>query len=543
LNIIEQSHILSVSALIFLPTILALIIGSPWFPNDSKIIRRTAQWFGWLFLIYTLLFLVAFDPNSGLQFVDEWRWPVSNLEWISPLGINYIVGLDGLSLPLVILTAFINLMALHASKDHIIKRHKLYYSMVLILTTAIIGVFCAQDLFLFFLFWELELIPMYFLIAIWGTGRAQYSAIKFVLYTLTGSVFMLAAILLIYVVHFNHTGNLTFDMQVLGQYAAYPLMIQVLAFTGFLIGFSVKLPVVPLHTWLPDAHVDAPTPISMILAGVLLKMGAYGLIRFNVGFLPEALKIFAPILALLAVINILYAGMVALSQTDMKKLVAYSSVSHMGIVLLGIAALNSPGLNGAMFQMLAHGFISAGLFMLVGTIYIRTHTRNMEKLGGLAHQLPVLSGYFILIALAGLGLPLLVAFAAETLVFYGAFISTSFNTFPLFGLQLPLSIQFFAILGILGIIITAIYMLVLIEKVLFGPMFEKWKELSDTSMSYAKYQEIVVLSLLSLAIIAFGIYPRLITYTFEPTLTDMIQAKTKMVTAIPNNLVTGVNQW
>lgn len=537
---IGQLHILSVSLLIFLPVIFGLIIAGPWFPDDNIAIRRTAQWFGWILLIYSLLFLVVFDPSLGLQFVEEWKWPGTQYSWISTLGINYIVGLDGLSIPLVLLTTFITVMALHASKENITKRHKLYYSMIFFLTTAILGVFCAQDMFLFFLFWEFELIPMYFLIAIWGTGRAQYSAIKFVLYTLTGSVFMLAAILLLYFSYYKQTGIMTFDMQLLGQHTGYPLILQLLAFVGLFIGFSVKLPTVPLHTWLPDAHVDAPTPVSMILAGVLLKMGAYGLIRFNVGFLPDALAICAPYIALFAVINILYGAMVALTQEDMKKLVAYSSVSHMGIVLLGIAAMNPAGLTGAMFQMLAHGVISAGLFMLVGTVYIRTHTRLIEKLGGLGNQIPVISGYFMLIGLAGLGLPLLVGFAAESLVFYGAFTSNSFSHFPLLGLNLPLSIQFFTILAILGIIITAAYILWMLERVFFGPMFEKWKDISDASLSFAKYQEVLVLSLLSLTIVVFGCFPQLITYSFEPTLTKLIKDKMHVATVIPKSSQIGV---
>lgn len=525
--------ILSLSILIFAPTIFALIIASPWFPNDNNVIRRTSQWFAWILFIYSLLFLFAFNPDSGLQFIEELRWPETHSSWISSLGISYIVGLDGLSMPLVILTTFINLLAVLASKNNITKRHKFYYSMVFFLTTAILGVFCAQDLFLFFLFWEFELIPMYFLISVWGTGRAQYSAIKFVLYTLTGSVFMLAAILTVYFSYYSQTKILTFNMMELGHYANYPLMVQIFAFIGFFIGFSVKLPTVPLHTWLPDAHVDAPTPISMILAGVLLKMGAYGLLRFNVSFLPEALKIFAPLIALFAVINIIYAAMVAFQQEDMKKLVAYSSVSHMGIVLLGIAAMNPAGLTGAMFQMIAHGLISAGLFMLVGTIYLRTHTRIIEKLGGLASQLPVISGYFLLIALAGLGLPLLIGFAAETLVFYGAFNSNSFDFISLLGADWPISIKTFAVIGIIGIILTAAYILWLIKRVLFGPMFENWKTLSDTSLSYDNYQEILILTLLTLSIVVFGCYPYMATKVFEPTLTKIIQSNSSFVAVIP----------
>ena len=516
---------LSLSLLIFAPAIFGLIIAGPWFPDDHKVIRRTAKFFAWALFIYSLFFLIQFDPNAGLQFVEEWKWPGTQYSWIQTLGINYIVSLDGLSLPLVLLTTFITLMAVYASKDNINKRPKLYYSMVLILTTAILGVFCAQDLFLFFLFWELELIPMYLLIAIWGSGRAQYSAIKFVLYTLVGSVFILAAILLLYFSYYQETGILTFDMMKLfGENASYAINIQLIAFIGLFLGFCVKLPAVPFHTWLPDAHVDAPTPISMILAGVLLKMGAYGLLRFNVQFLSEALAIMAPYVALFAIISILYGAMVALSQEDMKKLVAYSSVSHMGIVLLGIAAMNTAGLSGAMFMMLAHGVISAGMFMLVGTIYIRTHTRIIEKLGGLFYQLPVLASFFIFIGLASLGLPLLVGFAAESLVFYGAFTSDSFTVFPFLGYDLPFSIQFFTILAILGIIITAAYILWMLERVFFGPMFEKWKQLTDTKFNIEKYQEVLVLSLLSLSILVFGCYPKAITHIFEPTISKLLNS-------------------
>ncbi|MEW5819284.1 MAG: NuoM family protein [Cyanobacteriota bacterium] len=537
---LDQLNILSVSLLIFAPAIFGLILAGPWFPDDEITIRRTAKAFGWIIFIYSLLFLACFDPDKGLQFMEVGKWPGTQYPWIKALGINYIVSIDGLSMPLVLLTTFITLLSLYASKENITKRFKLYYSMVLILTTAVLGVFCAQDLFLFFLFWELELIPMYFLIAIWGSGRAQYSAIKFVLYTLVGSVFILAAILILYFSFYNQTGKLTFDMYYLGQQADYPIKIQLLAFVGFFIGFCVKLPAVPFHTWLPDAHVDAPTPISMILAGILLKMGGYGLLRFNFGFLGEALQIMAPYVALFAVISILYGAMVALSQEDMKKLVAYSSVSHMGIVLLGLAAFNSAGINGAMFQMLAHGVISAGLFMLVGTIYIRAHTRIIDKFGGLFYQMPVLSSFFILIGLAGLGLPLMVGFAAESLTFYGAFTSDSFSKFPFFGYDLPLSIQFFSILGIIGIIVTAAYILWLLERVFFGPMFEKWKPLSDTTLTANKYQEVLVLCLLSLSIIFFGCFPKTITRIFEPTITKLVETKTEVIVRIPISNYIGV---
>lgn len=510
---------LSLILLVLLPLIGAIIIFSQWFPQNEVKIRRFAKGWSALIFVYSLLFLLFFNPSQkGFQFEEALTFS-SGKSWIAPLGINFAFGIDGISLTLVILTTFLVLLALVASKYNITKRHKLYYSMIFILQTAILGVFTAKDLFLFFLFWEIELIPMYFLIAIWGTGRKEYSAMKFILYTFTGSIFMLASILALVYYHFTQTGLLTFDLSVytsLKSYS-YPIIFSLLTFMGFFAAFAVKLPIVPFHTWLPDAHVDAPTPVSMLLAGILLKMGGYGLIRMNLQILPEAVKVLAPLLLILGVINIIYAACIALVQNDLKKLVAYSSVSHMGIVLIGLGALNSAGISGAVFQMAAHGIISAGLFMIVGVIYLRTHTREIVKLGGLGQDSPRIMYFSLIIVLASLGLPLLIGFAAETLAFYGAFTSYSVEGFSLFGWYIPLSIRALTAMGIFGIILTAAYLLWMFQKVFFGNMLEKWKNFHD-----ATPHEVFVLLSLILVIVVFGFYPQGLTNIFVPTIDNIV---------------------
>ena len=513
-----MNNILSLIILVLLPVIGTMVIFGPWFPHNEVKIRRFAKGWGSLIFLYSLLFVVFFNPaQEGYQFNEALTF--GGKPWIAPLGINFAFAIDGISLIMVVLTTFLVLMALIASKYNITKRHKLYYSMIFILQTAILGVFTAKDLFLFFLFWEIELIPMYFLIAIWGTGRKEYSAMKFILYTFVGSVFMLASILAVVYYHYSQTGVLTFDLSVFTAVKdyTYPMVFSLLTFFGFFAAFAVKLPIVPLHTWLPDAHVDAPTPISMLLAGILLKMGGYGLIRMNLQILPEAVKILAPLLVILGVINIIYAACIALVQNDLKKLVAYSSISHMGIVLVGLGALNSAGISGAVFQMVAHGVISAGLFMIVGVIYLRTHTREISSLGGLGQNSPRIMYFSMIIVMASLGLPLLIGFAAETLAFYGAFTSYSFDGFSLFGMYLPVSIRAVTAVGIFGIILTAAYLLWMFQKVFFGNMFEKWKNFHD-----ATPHEIFVLVSLILVIVAFGFYPQGLTSLFVPAVDNIL---------------------
>ncbi|OGI02068.1 MAG: hypothetical protein A2Y25_03860 [Candidatus Melainabacteria bacterium GWF2_37_15] len=494
-------ELLSLSFLIFLPLIGAGIIFGPWFPQNEVKIRRFAKGFAGFIFIYSLFFIGLFDPLvKGFQFEET-------VPWITRVGINYSVAVDGISVIMIVLTTFLVLLAMIASKYSITKRHKLYYSLIFILQTAILGVFVAKDLFLFILFWEIELIPMFFLISIWGTGRKEYSAMKFILYTFGGSIFMVAAILAIVFFNMTQTGAITFD---LNKYTymkdvIYPTTFGILTFIGFFLAFAVKLPVVPFHTWLPDAHVDAPTPVSMLLAGILLKMGGYGLIRMNLQILPEIMEILAPIVVVLGVINIIYAAIVALAQKDLKKLVAYSSVSHMGIVLLGLGAMNISGVSGAVFQMIAHGIISAGLFMIVGMIYLRTHTREISELGGLGQNASKMMYLSMIIALASLGLPLLIGFVAETLTFYGAFISYTEN------------IQIMTVIAAIGVIFTAVYILWMFQRIFFGNIFDKWAHFTD-----ATPHELVILISLVLAIVVFGVNPSGLTNIFVPTVKNVM---------------------
>ncbi len=531
-NFLPQNYL---TCLLALPIVFALAL--PFLkPNEGS---KNIHFYGVgasvvLFLFSSLAWLVTGRlKGDGLNLLYNSLTEVH--PWFPNLGIHYAVGADGLSLTMMILTTFLLVMASVASITNIKKRVKLYYGMLFILTTAVMGVFLARDSFLFFLFYELELIPMYLLIAIWGGPNRKYASLKFVLYTLFGSVFLLAGILGLYF-HISSTGGIA----VQGQEFLFPIIqahaatlaptAQLLIFLAFFIGFGVKLPMVPFHTWLPDAHVEAPTPVSMLLAGILLKMGAYGMMRFCWEYLPEAAYELAPWVAALAVINIVYTAGVALVQKDLKKLIAYSSVSHMGFVLLGLAAMNELGFNGAVFVMFAHGIVSAALFMCVGTLYTRTHTRMIADFGGLGKQVPVIFYFFMFMSMASLGLPLLISFASETLVFYGAFLSDFFHhTIPFFGLKLFWHMRLATLLSALGIIIGAAYLLWMLKRVFFGEMPKKWNQLADASRS-----EVFVLATLALLVMGYGFQPALITHHFEAEVSNvarmypMIHARKQM---------------
>lgn len=500
----------SIIVLIFSPLIAAALLYSPYFKKNEVRIRRFSKGFASLHFLYSLMFLALFNPlNTDISFFKEITF--FGQSWVKPLGLKMAFGLDGISILMVVLTSFIFLLALIASKSNIRQKHKFYYSLVFLLQTAVLGVFCARDMFLFFMFWELELIPMYFLIGQWGGGKCKASAMKFVLFTFLGSLFMLLGILLLYFYNLGTYGTITADFSALSINAPdFPMFLQVLISILLLIGFAVKLPIVPLHTWLPDAHVDAPTPISMILAAILLKMGAFGIIRFNMQLLPEAFKVIAPVLMILALVNIIYTALVAYAQTDLKKIVAYSSISNMGIVLLGLCSLNLIGLSGAIFQMMAHGIISAGLFMLVGIIYIRTKTREVADLGGLGHSMPRLMGFGLVLSLAAVGLPLLIGFVGEFLVFLGAF-NSSLD-------ELNAPVKIYAILAATILTLSAAYVLRLLHKTFWGNMLEKWGKVSDITN-----HEFVVLFALILTIGFFGIFPMSIMNFIQPILTDILQ--------------------
>jgi NADH-quinone oxidoreductase subunit M len=393
----------------------------------------------------TLAVWAGFDEASaGFQFVER-------VPWIPAFGIDYYIGVDGISLLLVVLTGFLTPIALLSSWGSIARNVKEFSIFMLALEAAMIGVFVSLDLFLFYVFWDAMLIPMYFLIGIWGYDQRIYAAIKFMLYTMAGSVLMLVAILGLAYLHSAATGIYSFDLLRLYELELAP-QTQMWFFLAFTVAFAIKVPLFPFHTWLPDAHVQAPTAGSVILAGVLLKMGTYGLLRFSFPLFPEAAAYFAPWLALLAVIGIIYGALLAMVQPDMKKLVAYSSVSHLGFVVLGICAMNTQGVQGAIYQMLAHGVSTGGLFLLVGMLSDRRHTRLISEFGGLKAVMPRLTAAFLIITLASIGLPGLNGFVGEFLIMLGAF-----RWDPRF-----------VVAAGLGVILSAVYMLWMFQRVYYG---------------------------------------------------------------------------
>ena len=482
---------------LLLPLLFSVIIATPLIKNSAVLIRRLSKTFASIIFFYSMFLLYIFKPEiAEYQFVETLQIPL-----LQKFGANFSIAIDGISIVLIILAAFIFLLALIASKNHITKSHKLYYSLCFLLEFAILGVFLAKDILLFFVFWELELIPMYFLINIFGSGKKEYSAMKFLLYTFFGSLFILAS--LIALVYYNalQTGILSFDMETLSQakFYPYPIIAEFLMFIGFFVGFAVKLPVFPIHTWLPDAHTDAPTPVSMILAGIMLKMGAYGIIRFNLGFFPELFSACGIFLIILGIINMFYAAICAYYQQDFKRLVAYSSISHMGLVLIGLGALSLTSFIGAVFQLVSHGLISAGLFMMVGIIYFRCKTRNLDELGGLQNKMPSLSYFSTVIILAGLGVPLLSGFIAEALVFFGAFHQDN-----------SIILNILIVCGIFSMILTAVYLLSAFTKAFWGNLLPKYNTIKDITP-----HEFLILISLVVTIIFLGIYPNGLINVFE----------------------------
>jgi NADH-quinone oxidoreductase subunit M len=469
-----------------LPVVALIIIAL--LPKDRvKAIKYTALVFTLASFALSIVVFCLFDRSAGaigkIQFEEK-------LPWIPAINCFYHVGVDGLSLPLVILMTFLGFLSVLVSWK-VQLRPREYFIWLLLLETSILGVFCSLDLILFFLFWELELVPMYFLISIWGSGRKEYSSLKYVIYTLIGSAMMLAGILCVYFT----TGSFAI-MEIAGKMTVARSVIPLGAmFFLLFIGFAIKLPMFPFHTWLPDAHTDAPTAVSVILAGALLKMGGYGMIRLVVSVLPDVARQAAPILAALAIVGVLYGAWVTMRQTDLKRLIAYSSVSHMGYVLLGIFALTEISLTGAALQMFSHGIITGLLFAMVGLVYEKTHDRNLNNLGGLARQMPVITVIFSIAGLASLGLPGTSGFAAEFITFVGCFSSTAFN-----------GIQIYTLLGVFGVVFTAGYILWMLQRVFYGPPLEKFNKVPD-----ADTVEKICIFCLVAAILFVGIYPAILT--------------------------------
>lgn len=483
-------HVLSL--ITFLPLVGALLI--LFTPKEQKLVVRVlAAVFTGAALIASIWLWVNFNgASSDFQFVEKF-------DWIPAFHIHYFMAIDGLSISMILLTTLLSLLAVIGSFN-IELRIKEYFFFFLLLETAMLGVFVSLDLFLFYVFWELTLVPMYFLIGIWGGPKKEYAAIKFFLFTLFGSVFMLVAFLALYFTSNPHTFDFT---ELLAQNANMALALQLWVFLGLYLGFAVKIPAFPLHTWLPLAHVEAPTAVSVILAGVLLKMGTYGLMRFSFGLLPAATQRLAFWLAVIAAINIVYGSLCSLAQTDIKRMIAYSSINHMGYAMLGMASLSVAGFNGAVLQMFNHGIITGSLFLLVGVLYDRAHTRDINAFGGLGTKLPVYTGFMTFACFASLGLPLLSGFVSEFLCFLGAF-------------QVP---QFRYLTGIsfLGVLITAAFFLVLIKKVFLGPFNTKWENLKDMDG-----RELMATIPLLVVTLVLGIFPGLILHPINATLTHLV---------------------
>ena len=487
------------SLITFIPLAGALVIA--FLPRERlDLIRWAALATSLLAWAVSLLLVVGFDRSMpGFQFGEV-------ADWVPAFGIQYKLGVDGISLALVVLTTTLTWISILASFSPIKERVKEYMISFLILEVGMVGVFLALDMFLFYIFWELVLIPMYLIIGIWGGANRIYATIKFVLYTLVGSLLMLVAILAVAYSYQAATGTWVgaFDYLTLHAYGFDPTL-QFWAFAGFFLAFAIKVPMFPFHTWLPDAHVEAPTAGSVILAGVLLKLGGYGLLRFAVPLFPQAAHDWAPLIIVLSLIAIVYGAIVALVQPDLKKLVAYSSVSHMGFVTLGIFIFTEQGVHGAVLQMIAHGIITGALFLLVGVIYERTHDRAIAKMGGLAGALPVYSAIFGFFVLASLGLPGLAGFVGEFLVIVGAF-----DYFP-----------WAAAVAALAMMLGAAYLLFMYQRVVFGDLSDFLKGLGHHLTDMTRV-EVVTLAPLVVLAVGFGVFPGLLLELFQGPVNEFL---------------------
>ncbi len=489
-----QSGFPLLSFITFFPLLGALILV---LINRDKVelLRTTALVITLIEFLLSLPLVMFFQSDTAsMQFVEQ-------APWIESMGITYCMGIDGISLWIIMLTTLLTPICVLGSWSYITKWVKHYMICMLVLETSMLGALMALDLVLFYVFWELMLIPMYLLIGVWGGPRKIYAAVKFFLFTAAGSVFMLVAILFLYFYNYRINGVYTFNLLEL-YHLNIPVGIQFWLCTAFFLSFAIKVPMVPLHTWLPDAHVEAPTAGSVILAGVLLKMGTYGFLRFAMPLFPYATHQYIPVIAVLSVIGIVYGAMVAMVQPDMKKLVAYSSVSHLGYVMLGLFALNSEGIEGGIYQMLNHGVSTGALFLIVGMLYERRHTRMIADFGGISKVMPVFATFFMIITLSSIAVPGTNGFVGEFMILVGAF-----RSYPAF-----------AVIAVTGAVLSAMYMLWMYQRVMFcrldKPENEKLKDLST--------REICTLLPLAVLVFVMGFFPGLFLGKMEATVTNFL---------------------
>ncbi len=487
-----MEHILTYT--IFSPLIgLLIILFVP--RRFEEGVRAVALFTSLLTLALSLVLFFAFKAGTGYQFQEA-------RHWIPALNINYHLGIDGVSLLLICLTTLLVTLCVVASWNEITKRRKEFYSLMLVCEIGLLGAFSALDLFLFYVFWELMLIPMYFMIGIWGSGNRVYVALKLLLYTMIGSLFMLVGIIYLYI----KSGN-SFDMLVLGKIVLDP-QVQLWLFLSFAFAFAIKVPIFPFHTWLPDAHTESPTAGSVLLAGVFLKVGAYGFYRIAMPYFPDAVVLLRPYIFTLAVIGIVYGALLSIVQTDLKRLIAYSSVSHMGFVILGLISLNPEGVSGAVLQMVNHGLSTGALFLLFGMLYYRSHTRKISDYGGIGKTMPIFAGIFIFTGLSSLGLPGLNNFVGEVLTLIGAF-----KARPVM-----------AIISATGVIFAAVYILLALERVFYGE-----KKTFKTAMKDINAREVALISPLLIMIVWLGVYPGTALSKITESTTDFLNMSRRSI--------------
>ncbi len=507
----------------FLPLFGALLIML--MPREEEGLHRGVALTTALATFITSLFMLSGFDSSG------WNLTVDK-EWIASLGIHYKLGVDGISLWLVLLTTFLMPVVLLSTWSAIHKKVRELCIALLVLETGLIGTFLALDLFFFYVFWEVALIPMYLIVGIWGGDHRLYASIKFVLYTMVGSLLMLVAIIYLYVQYHDVTQVWTFDYAALSSLVMTPRQ-QLVCFLAFGLAFAIKVPLFPLHTWLPDAHVEAPTSGSVLLAAVMLKMGTYGILRFAMPLFPLGVAVCAPYVSVLAVVGIIYGSLVAFAQKDIKKMIAYSSVAHLGFVVLGLMMWNEKAVDGAVYQMLAHGISTGGLFLCVGVLYERRHTKRLDEFGGVAAVMPKFTAIFLIITLASIGLPGLSGFVGEFLILIGTFGAYA-SWGPLSG-TLPMFAphpKILAVLASTGVILSAVYMLYLFQKVMFGPLTNaRNRELKDVSS-----RELLVFAPILLMAFWLGVYPNTFLSTIDPAVQRTVaQFQKKYQTAIDDN--------